>query len=814
MPDQSLNFGRAYCFVRCLLLAFLQIKNRSKGKMKDSKEDKLTLSVDDIGSEVEDAKVTCIKVFCPRKANGFVSFLCDGRFTVAGKSKVDIVEGGSYIISGKVTEWNNRPQITLKSIVVDEEAGDSLLIASFLADNISGLGKTTAEALASNFGKEILKVLTETPELAANSVSGLTTSRAMAICDQITQDYEFFVQGLEARLMGFSQAQIKLLKRSDRLDCEDIRKTPYSLMGHGIAGFELLDRIALGEGMAINAKERIAAALYQSCMYLHEETKSTALMPQEVRKRALEYANLRDTKITSEQFSEVFRDAADCAIKDKRIAVYKYDSGKCAVCDVEDPQARFATMSYFASELAIERRINEMLKTKVVPPARDESDRILKEVASDLGIIPDKSQLDALYLCMYSPISVITGGPGTGKTTIMGVLGEYFRRNKISTVFAAPTGRAAKKLSEASGTEASTIHRLLGVKRTLDTDDEDLLPDDRAGQYNSLLFVHGKDNPIVCRVIVIDEMSMVDTMLFRHLLDAVDKGTSIILVGDPDQLPSVGSGEVLRDLLSCESIPKIKLDALHRQADDGTIAANANLILEGNEPNNSGTDFELISCKTEEEAQETIARLVIEHKDEDLICLTPTKNENVLLGTVQLNKLIQALEVSDDDLKEIKRGQSLTLHVGDRVMQNKNDYSTEWIDPVTGEILQGIFNGELGVVSDIDPLKGSVTITFDEGKSAEYKGKLLENIDLAYAVTVHKSQGCEFDRVIIALGKMNALLYKRSLLYTAVTRGKMNVTIVELEGTLKKFLKAPKGDMRQTCLSDLLKTVDFRRNKQ
>ena len=186
--------------------------------MKDSKEDKLTLSVDDIGSEVEDAKVTCIKVFCPRKANGFVSFLCDGRFTVAGKSKVDIVEGGSYIISGKVTEWNNRPQITLKSIVVDEEAGDSLLIASFLADNISGLGKTTAEALASNFGKEILKVLTETPELAANSVSGLTTSRAMAICDQITQDYEFFVQGLEARLMGFSQAQIKLLKRSDRLD--------------------------------------------------------------------------------------------------------------------------------------------------------------------------------------------------------------------------------------------------------------------------------------------------------------------------------------------------------------------------------------------------------------------------------------------------------------------------------------------------------------------------------------------------------------------------------------------------------------------
>ena len=778
---------------------------------KDPKDNKLSLSVEDIGSEIEDAKVTCIKVFCPRKANNFVSFLCDGRFTVAGKSKVDIVEGGSYIISGKVTEWNNRPQVTLKKISVDEEAGDSLLIASFLADNISGLGKTTAETLASKFGKEVLKVLTETPELASAEVSGLSSSRAMAICDQLVEEYEFFEQGLEAKLMGFSQGQIKMLKNLDRLDCEAIRKTPFALMGHGVAGFELLDRIALGEGVSPVAKERIAAALYQSCMYLHEETKSTALVPQDVRKRALEYVNSHESKITSEQFTEVFRDAAAMAIEDKKIAVYKYDSGKCAVCDVEDSEAKFATMSYFASELAIERRINEMLKSKTVPPPRDESDRIMKEVASDLGIIPDKSQLEALYLCMYSPISVITGGPGTGKTTIMGVLGEYFRRSKISCVFAAPTGRAAKKLSEACGSEASTIHRLLGVRRTINTDDEDL-PDDKSGQYNSLLFAHGKDNPIICRVIVIDEMSMVDTMLMRHLLDATDKGTSIILVGDPDQLPSVGCGDILRDLLSCKSIPAIRLDALHRQADDGSIAANANLILEGLEPKSMGDDFEIISCKTEEEAQETIARLVLEHKNEDLICLTPTKNENVALGTVQLNKLIQALEVKDD-IKVLKRGQSLVLHIGDKVMQNKNDYSTEWIDPITGEVLQGIFNGELGVISDIDPLKGSVTITFDEGKTAEYKGKLLDNIDLAYAVTVHKSQGCEFDRVIIALGKMNALLYKRSLLYTAVTRGKMNVTIVECEGTLGKFLRAPKGDTRETCLRDLLKTVDFRRNK-
>lgn len=781
-----------------------------KKKPGDSKT--LTLSVDDIGSEITDQKVTCIKVFCPRKANDFVSFLCDGRFTVAGKSKVDIVEGGTYIISGKVTEWNNRPQVTLKKITADEDAGESLIIASFLADNVKGLGKALSESLAEMFGREILKVLTETPEIAASKIKGLSVERAIEICDCLVEDFDFYEQGLEARLLGFSQAQIKLLKNLGRLDCGNIRKTPFDLMGHGIAGFDLLDRIASSEGVSEVSAERIAAAVYQACITLHEDTKSTSLKPLDVRKRAFEYANNREAKLTSEQFSGVFREAAEFAIDAKQIAVFKYDSGKCAICDVEDPDARFATMSYFTSELAIERRINQMLKTKTVPPARDESDRIMRDVASDLGIIPDRSQLDALYLCMYSPISVITGGPGTGKTTIMGVLGEYFRRNKISCIFAAPTGRAAKKLSEACGSEASTIHRLLGVRKTIESDDEELLPADRAGQYNSLLFVHGKDNPIHCRVIVIDEMSMVDTMLFRHLLDAADKGTSLILVGDPDQLPSVGCGDILRDLLSCGSIPKVKLEALHRQSDDGSIASNAGLILEGHKPKCMDKDFEVISCGSEEEAQETIVRLMLEHKEEDLICLTPTKNENVLLGTVQLNKLIQSLEVKDD-LKVIKRGQSLVLHVGDKVMQNKNDYSTEWIDPVTGEVLQGIFNGELGVVTDIDPLKSSVTITFDEGKTAEYKGKMLENIDLAYSVTVHKSQGCEFDRVIIALGKMNPLLYKRSLLYTAVTRGKMNVTIVELEGTLAKFLRSPKGDTRDTCLRDLLKTVDYRRNK-
>ena len=287
---------------------------------KESKESKkFSLSVSDIGSEIEEVKVICIKVFCPRRENNFVSFLCSGRFTVAGKSKVDVVEGGTYIISGKVTEWNNRPQVTLKKIRVDEDAGENPLIASFLSDNITGLGKTTAEALADNFGRDVLTVLTETPERAATAIKGLSLSRTMEICDFVVDNMDFFREGFQAKLMGFSQAQIKLLRDSGRLDCENIKKTPYALMGHGIAGFDLLDRIAIGEGVSHVAPERIAAALYQACMYLHEDTKSTALVPQDVRRRALEYVNNRDSKLTSEQFYAVFREGAQLAIDDKRL---------------------------------------------------------------------------------------------------------------------------------------------------------------------------------------------------------------------------------------------------------------------------------------------------------------------------------------------------------------------------------------------------------------------------------------------------------------------------------------------------------------
>ena len=316
-------------------------------------------------------------------------------------------------------------------------------------------------------------------------------------------------------------------------------------------------------------------------------------------------------------------------------------------------------------------------------------------------------------------------------------------------------------------------------------------------------------------MIVIDEMSMVDTELFERLLDATDESTSLILVGDPDQLPSVGCGNVLRDLLSCRSVPSARLTFTHRQNDDSSIASNAYRILNGEPLNADGIDFEIIKTDDDEEAFGKVKEMVRGMRDEDTVFLTPTKNENVMLGTVKLNSMLQEMFVSEaggkEDLPSVKRGSSASFFEGDRVMQTRNDYSAEWLDPLTGETEQGVFNGEMGTVDGVDPIEGTMTVLFDDGKTVKYTKKMLEDIELAYAVTVHKSQGCEFENVIILLGKMNALLYKRNLLYTAVTRGRSKVTVIDSADTLSRFLRGTREEERSTSLKDLLAIIDHKR---
>lgn len=762
------------------------------------------LSADDVGQQVTDLTVKAVKVFCPRTKSNFVSFMTDGRFMASGTSRVDVIEGGIYVISGKVTLWNERVQVKLSAIKhADTEDNGTALVAAFLTDNLPGAGKILSGLLAEAYGEEVLDVLLNDPKKAAKKIKNLSEDKAMSFCDTVTDNEAFFREGLAARKLGLTQEQIKTLYGMGELSVEKIKENPYSLMSKGIADFQLCDRIAIGSGIEVLSDIRAAAALAEACEAVCDETKSTKLLPVQVRKKAFSMLNAGEcAKITSEDFSKVFPDACKIAVDNKDIAVFKFSDDKCQAADPLDDEAYMSPLHYFKAEAAIKKRIEKFLSMHVNVPLRAESDRIMSKYADKVGIVLDDAQLNALHLCMYCPFCIITGGPGTGKTTIMGILAEYFREKNITCVFAAPTGRAAKRLSESTGSPAATIHRMLGVR-----------PLDEMG--GNTYFVHDHTDTIKARVIVIDEMSMVDTELFERLLDATDESTSLILVGDPDQLPSVGCGNVLRDLLSCRAIPSARLTFAHRQNNDSSIAANAYRILSGETLVADGADFEIIRTADDEEGFAKVKEMIKGMQDEDSVFLTPTKNENVLLGTVRLNSMLQELFVSEaggaDELPCVKRGSSVSFYEGDRVMQTRNDYSAEWLDPVTGETEQGVFNGEMGKVDSVDPIEGTMTVFFDDGKMVKYTKKMLEDIELAYAVTVHKSQGCEFEHVIILLGKMNALLYKRNLLYTAVTRGRSRVTIIDSNDTLSRFLKAVHGEERVTTLKGLLEIIDHKR---
>ncbi|MCR5615863.1 MAG: AAA family ATPase [Saccharofermentans sp.] len=758
------------------------------------------LDTQDIGQTVS-GSVKAVRVFCPRTEKGFVSFLAEGSFAVAGTSAVDVVEGGIYEVSGKVTTWNGRPEIKLGSIkVVSVDSDRQALTASFLEDNLKGCGKAISTALAEQFEDDLLEALENEPERIADSVNGVSLDLAISFADQVTQEKEFFEKGLKLRVMGLSQSQLKRCIKYGYADIEKIEENPYMLFSRRIAGFETCDRIAGEKETEGVLTERLSAAFSSAVMRLHENTKSTYLLPDICRKETLKLLRSGPgPDITATVFEELFETAVTLANDNKETAVYRFENDKCAGCGINDEDARVSSYVYFKDEVTIKRKVTDMTNARTVKPSRSVSDGIFDRLALASGIILDDVQKEALYLCMYSKICVITGGPGTGKTTILGLLADYFKEKNITAVYAAPTGRAAKRLSESTGCIATTIHRLLGA----------VVKDD---DTEEMFYEHTSDSPIDARVVIVDEMSMVDTDLFASLISSVAPDSSLILVGDPDQLPSVGCGNVLMDLLSCRSIPSVRLTSVHRHDEGGSIALGSRMILEGKAPEGNSSDFVVIKTDNDDEAVSRLTDIVKDLGESDWICLTPTRNESLVLGTVRLNKMIQEL-LTGEETNSIARGKDSHFSIGDRVMQTKNNYSLEWIDPVTGEVNRWVFNGEIGVVKDSDPILGTMVVEFDDGKRVTYTRKTMEDLELAYAVTVHKAQGCEFDTCIIVLGQMSPLLYQRRLLYTAVTRGKKKVILIDSDDCSAHFLKSRNTGKRNTSLGDLLHLTDIKRER-
>ncbi len=426
---------------------------------------------------------------------------------------------------------------------------------------------------------------------------------------------------------------------------------------------------------------------------------------------------------------------------------------------------------FYRAERRVAAKLFELCSAHL-PHLAVDADRLIRagEKASGLRLSP--LQKEAVVSSLSSGVSIITGGPGTGKTTIINNILSILNASGIQTALAAPTGRAAKRMEEACGQHAQTIHRLLEYYYSEESDE--------------MRFGRDAETPLDYGCIIVDESSMVDILLMEGLLEAIRPGSRLILVGDADQLPPVGAGSVLSDMLRGGRIHAVRLTEIFRQAQESLIVVNAHLIDRGEYPswNEKGRDFFLLERGSEREILETIRDLCIrrlpaylgEEAADGIQVLTPTRKG--LLGSVELNRALQETLNPPAEDKPEKRIGDRTFRVGDRVMQNKNDYQLGWRSLRSFEESEGVFNGDLGVVQAVDNDRGTVSVLFDGDRLAVYDYSLIDEIEPAFAMTVHKSQGSEFPAVVMPLTRFPSVLATRNLLYTAVTRAKKLVVLV------------------------------------
>lgn len=435
---------------------------------------------------------------------------------------------------------------------------------------------------------------------------------------------------------------------------------------------------------------------------------------------------------------------------------------------------------------------------------QDLMERRLRTVEEKEQISLDVMQHEAVIESIKHGLLILTGGPGTGKTTTINTMIQFFESEGMSILLAAPTGRAAKRMTEATGCEAQTIHRLLEVSGN---------PEDE-GSVNG--FLRNRDNPLETDVLIIDEMSMVDLTLMHALLTAVVPGTRLILVGDVNQLPSVGPGSVLKDLIASQKFHVVTLTKIFRQAGESDIVTNAHRINAGERVvlNNKSRDFFFLKRQEADVIIGVVITLIqkklpkyVDASPFDIQVMTPTRKG--LLGVERLNVILQRYLNPPDPKKEEKEINGRIFRTGDKVMQIKNNYQLEWEIctryGLTVDKGMGVFNGDMGIIREISEYKETLTVEYDEKKQVEYPFELLDELELAYAITVHKSQGSEYPAVVIPLLPGPKLLYNRNLLYTAVTRAKKCLTIVGSEDTFQEMIRNKNEQERYTSLDERIR---------
>ncbi|WP_129597542.1 ATP-dependent RecD-like DNA helicase [Anaerophilus nitritogenes] len=642
---------------------------------------------------------------------------------------------------------------------------------------IKGIGPKIAQKIVEKFGKETLDIMQYTPHMLTK-VSGIGSAKAQKISEAFKEQRELSEVMLFLQEYGITpKYAVKIYKKYKENTITYIQENPYRLADDifGI-GFKIADAIAKRMGLSPVSSYRIMCGikyiLTQYNLEGHTYTKKTTLIEE------------------SAKTLEVPEDLVEEALLQLAF------SNSVHLENLEDETVVFS-MIYFYAETYVCKKLIELAQINIDDISENLEEEI-KKIEEEEEITLAQKQRKAIEASAEHGVVVITGGPGTGKTTTINTIMKLFEKNNLSMALAAPTGRAAKRMSEATGKEAKTIHRLLEYSYM----DEDI----------GMSFGKNEEEPLSVDVVIIDEMSMVDIVLMKGLLRALLPGTRLILVGDVDQLPSVGPGNVLKDIIDSKIIEVVQLDEIFRQAQESMIIVNAHKINKGEYPciNKKEKDFFFMNRKTPEQVLSTIKELCKErlpkfnHCDpvKSIQVLTPMKKGTT--GMFQLNNVLQEVLNPPSRYKDEKKMKDKIFRVGDKVMQMKNNYNLKWkgIDDTEGE---GVFNGDFGYIHSIDEEEKELCVLFDEEKIVTYDFSQLDELELAYSITIHKSQGSEFPIVVMPIFWGPPMLLTRNLLYTAVTRAKELVVMVGMEASLKNMVDNYRAIERNSGLGIRLK---------
>ncbi len=649
---------------------------------------------------------------------------------------------------------------------------------------IKGLGPALAKRIVKAFGEDTFRIMEEEPERLAE-IKGISERKAMEIAGQVIDKREGRKAMLFLQKYGISwNLGMKIYDRYGSGLYRIITENPYQLADDitGI-GFKVADEIASKAGIVADSEFRVRSGILYTLQQAIGQGHTYLPMPILLR----EASNL--LQVDGEQVEKYLTDL----VMDRKLVIKNYPG------DLDGELVRAVYLSYY---YYMELNTAKMLHDLDIRAAVDETavERTLEEIQAQEGIVLDTIQKEAVRAAVEHGLMILTGGPGTGKTTTINAIIRYFEEEDMEILLAAPTGRAAKRMSEATGREAKTVHRLLEIVG---------MAERQAGENAS--FQRNEENPLEADVIIIDEMSMVDIFLMHALLQAVPVGTRLVLVGDVNQLPSVGAGNVLKDMIASECFRVVRLNRIFRQAAESDIILNAHKINAGEQVDVNRRSRDFLFVKRENAGNIVGASITLVREKLpgyvhagalDIQVLTPMRKGN--LGVEQLNVVLQEQLNPPAPGKNERVFPQGIFREGDKVMQVKNNYQMEWEitdrHNIPIEKGVGVFNGDTGIVREVNLFAEELVVEFDERRKVHYSFKQVEELELAYAVTIHKSQGCEYPAVVIPLLSGPRMLMNRNLLYTAVTRAKQCVCIVGSVHTFQEMIDNERVQRRYSGL--------------